>query len=456
MTPPGPRAPRGGVREAALRALMAVDGGGERADHQLERWLPAFPSSHRDRALLTQLVQGTLRRRGYLDWLLDHFVRRGVASLDPPARNALRLALFQIECLDRIPSRAAVFESVELARSLGNEGSARLVNGVLREIGRKGASVPRPDFASDPVQAIAVLESHPRWMVERWVRRYGPEEARALAAAGNRVPRLTLRVNRLRTTRDALAAALAEQGLHPSPGELYPDALRLRENVLLPALDVFRAGHFTVQDEASCLVPPLLGVREGETVVDLCAGPGGKTAHLAELAGPAGRVLACDVSPRAIARVRENAVRLGLGNVVAARADGRELAAPAADRVLVDAPCSGLGVLARRADARWRRQEGDIARFAALQSELLDAAADLARPGGSVLYATCTIEPEENEEVVRAVLARRGDLELVPLEARGANGAGLAGGDGMMRLLPHRHGCDGGFAALLRRREGAA
>jgi len=450
----GPHRPVGGVREAALLILTRVDGEGARADALLERWLPVFNDAHRDRALLTQLVNGTLRQRGYLDWLLGHFVKSGLGTLPIPVRNVLRLSLFQLEFMERLPPHAVVYDAVELARRYGHEGTARLANAVLRELQRRGREIPRPDAAADPVEAIAVLHSHPRWLVRRWVERWGAAEAEALARADNRIPPLTLRVNRLRADLERLREALEEEGLHPQPAELYPDALQITENVFFPGLRAYRQGLFQVQDEASCLVAPLLGARPGEMVLDLCAGPGGKATHLAEIMGGKGTVVAADTNPRALARLGENVRRLRITNVLPVRADGRTLAlSRPADRVLVDAPCSGLGVLARRADARWRRQEGDVARFRALQTALLGRAADVVRPGGTILYATCTLEPEENEEVVAEVLAGRDDLARDAIAAEEGAPPGAVGEDGALRLYPHRHGCDGAFAARLKRRE---
>jgi len=355
--------------------------------------------------------------------------------------------------MDRIPARAAIFEAVELARRHGHEGLARFVNGVLRELVRRRPGIAPPDRAADPAGAIAILESHPLWMVERWVKAWGADTAEAIARAGNRVPPVTLRVNRTRADLASLRAGLEADGLHPEPGAWSPDVLHLRENVLLPALRAFRDGWFAVQDEASAMVAPLLAPAPGSTVIDLCAAPGGKSAHLAELVGDAGRVIAVDLNRGGIRRIQENRERLHLANLLAVRGDGRAVEfAPAPGAVLIDAPCSGTGVLARRADSRWRREPGDIARFHALQAALLEHAADLVRPGGILLYATCTLEPEENEGVVDEILARRGDLALEAAPAPATAAGALTDARGFFRMLPHRHGTDGAFAARLRKR----
>jgi 16S rRNA (cytosine967-C5)-methyltransferase len=312
--------------------------------------------SRRDRALLTTLVYGATRWRRELDWLIDRCAQR----VHPEIRQHLRIALFQIRHLDKIPRHAAVNEAVELAKGVSRK-SAGFVNAVLR----KAADLDLPD-------AIGVRTSHPDWLLERWRNRFKPKELEAILDADNAVLPLTVRPNPLRP----------------------PGALDIEGD---PAADpAFSEGRFTVQDETSMKVAPMLDPKPHERVLDLCAAPGGKTTHLAELLGGKGRIVAVDLPDR-IGLVAESAKRLGLENIECVAGDGATVAfREPFDAILVDAPCSNTGVLARRPDVRWRLRETDIAGAAALQRKLLENAARLLGPGGRIVYSTCSLEPEEN------------------------------------------------------------
>ncbi|MBI3855928.1 MAG: methyltransferase domain-containing protein [Planctomycetes bacterium] len=341
------------VRALAAQVLMAAEK--RFVDEALEAQRGAA-LSRRDRALLTTLVYGATRWRRELDWLIDRCAQR----IHPEIRQHLRVALFQIRHLDKIPRHAAVDEAVELAKAVSRK-SAGFVNAVLR----KAADLELPD-------TIGVRSSHPEWLVERWRQRFSPKELVAILEADNAVLPVTIRPNPLRAA---------------GPSEIEGD----------PAGDPrFAEGLFTVQDETSMKVAPLLDPKPGERVLDLCAAPGGKTTHLAELMGGKGKVVAVDLPDR-IGLVAESAKRLGLENVDCVAGDGTTVAfREPFDAILIDAPCSNTGVLARRPDVRWRLKEKDIEGAAAIQRKLLGHAADLLRPGGRLVYSTCSLEPEEN------------------------------------------------------------
>jgi 16S rRNA (cytosine967-C5)-methyltransferase len=439
------------ARAAAARVLERVETGRALADRALEQALSRGVFAPRDAALVTELVLGTLRWQRALDWRLAPHSRRPLERLDPPVRVLLRMTAYQLLFLERVPAFAAIDDAVTLARARGPRGAAGFVNAVLRSLATAAAREPAP--ADDPIEALATRGSCPTWLARRWTARYGREDAARLMAAMNERPPLTLRANTLRLPREALRERLLrEEGIETRAGRWAPEALIVERGGGSPAAwRAFVEGALAVQDEASMLVAHLLGARPGETVADVCAAPGTKATHLAQLMGDRGRVIALDASAARIALVDEAARRLGL-TIVETRAGAVETLAPdlgeTCDRVLVDAPCTSLGVLRRRPDAKWRRGPGDLADAARRQASILDAAATLVRPDGTLVYATCSLEPEENEDVVAAFLGTHPGFRSDP-----PDDFPLAlGTDGVLRCLPHRHGTDGFTAVRLRRR----
>ena len=437
------------ARYEALRILVRVETDRAFADITLEHALDRAQLEARDAALCTEIVYGTLRWQRHLDWRLSAHLHRPMARLDPWVRALLRLTAYQILFLDRVPRWAAVDEAVSLAKlKARTPGPAEFVNAVLRSLTR--APAPRA-FPANPVEAAGVRWSFPDWIAGRWMARYGRVEAEALMAALNERPPLTLRANRLRITREALAARLREEDLADSrPTVLAPDGLVLDKGAV-SRLAAFTEGWCTVQDEASMLVALLLDPQPGDVVADACAAPGTKTTQLAELMGNRGRIIALDASAGRLKLLDRAAGRLGV-TIVESHAGGAAALAPRwngrCDRVLVDAPCSNLGVLRRNPEVKWRRTEEDLRRLQQKQRTILASAAAMAKPGGVLVYATCSPEPEENEEVVMPFLATHPDWALdapaeflVPPDAHG-----------MVRLFPHRHGTDAFTAVRLRRR----
>lgn len=441
MTRPPPR----DARVIAHDILLRVETTNAFADVLLARTLGALAPA--DRALATELVYGTLAWQGRLDHHLGQLVRGPVAGLDPPVRAALRLGLYQLLFLDRVPAYAAVDASVRLARSAGR-GATGLVNAVLRRAAREGRdALALPDATTDPIERLAVEWSHPRWLVDALAGEVGMDELPRLLAAHNRRGPIAVRANPP-GTREALAAGLAAQRVAVSPARWAPDALVVeRAAGRLRTLDAFATGRLSFQGEASQLVTRLLDVAPGARVLDVCAAPGGKTTYAAALGG---RVMALDRHAAGVRRLREEAVRLGLPSIHAAVADARRppVRAPF-DAVLVDAPCSGLGTLRRHPELRWRRRREDVARLAALQGELLAGVAPLVRPGGCLVYAVCTPLRAETDAVVAAFLATRSDFARAPLA--GLVHPELVADDGALRTWPHRHDLDGFFAVRLTR-----
>jgi 16S rRNA (cytosine967-C5)-methyltransferase len=441
------------ARALALDVLLRVHGGPVHADATLAEALAASRLSTRDRALATRLVYGALAWQGRLDWHLAGSLTRGVETLDPAVLLVLRLGLYQILLLDRVPDHAAVATSVDLVKRRV-PAAAGLVNAVLRRaIRERERPLDLPDADDEPAAHLAIALSHPRWLVERWLARFGRAATRALLAADNDPAPTVLRARP--GERDALAARLAGAGVACEPGRFAPHAVHV-DAVDPHALPGFVAGGFSVQGEASQLIPLLLDPRPGMRVLDACAAPGGKTAALAELMDDRGTVVAVDHRRRGARAIARNAARLRLRSIAPLVLDARTAATALAPgsfvRVLVDAPCTGFGTLRAHPEIRWRRGPADVARLAAQQRAILEAVTPLVAPAGVLVYATCTLVDEENEDVVRAWLAAHPELvreradEHLPESARP-----LVDASGALVTLPHRDGLDGFYAVRVRR-----
>ncbi len=439
-------------RLVALAVLAQVEATPRRLEALLEEELARHPRADpRDRAFTANLVYGVLRQRSWLDHLLNAFLKRPLPKLEPEVLALLRLGACEIVCL-RTPDHAAVHAAVELAKARKLFRAQGLVNASLRALARGWASVAAPEAQADPAGHLAVVYSHPRWLVDELLDRWGWEETRAWLAADQEQPRTALRANTPRIDRAGLRVLLAPLGLEMADHPLSPESLVLAgwsgRGSAPPGQD---EGLWQRQDPGATALTHLLGVAPGQRVLDLCAGAGGKTGHLAALMAGQGELIAVEPSPGRLRALGGNLARLGVSCARPVQADGRALPAglDPFDRILLDAPCTGLGVLGRRPDLRWRRGPADPARLAGLQLELALAAADLLAPGGALLYATCTVTRAENEAVVEALLAGRPELRLEwDLQAAGP-AAGAIGPDGYFRTMPHRHACDAFFAARL-------
>jgi 16S rRNA (cytosine967-C5)-methyltransferase len=438
-------------RALAARVLERVETDAAFADLALEAEAARRGVALRDVGLATELIYGTLRWQRYLDWILGPHSRRRLDALDPRVRVLLRMTAYQLAFLTRVPAFAAVNDAVTLART-GARGAAEYTNAVLRAFARRGEREREPAAPRDPLEAIATRCSFPTWLAARWVGRWGAADAERLMRALNERAPLTVRANTLRLTREALAARLRDEDeVQTRPTTWAPEGLVAERAAGAPGRwRAFGAGACVVQDEASMLVARLLEPQPGETIIDACAAPGTKTTHLAQLMDNRGRIVALDPQPARLARVPEAAARLGITIVQTIESTAQELVGsygPRADAVLVDAPCSNLGVLRRNPEVKWRRQPGDLAEAARRQRAILTAAATLLRPGGRLVYATCSTEPEENEAVVAAFLAAQPAFRVEPpLDFPLA-----LDGDGYLRTRPDRHGTDGFTAIRLRR-----
>jgi 16S rRNA (cytosine967-C5)-methyltransferase len=403
----------------------------------------------RDSAFLLELVYGTLRNRSLLDWTLNRFSAKPLDTTDAWTRNILRLAAYQMLFLDRVPVSAAVNTAVELAKAHGNKHG--YVNGLLRGLDRKRNTIGQPDHA-DPVMRLAIQYSHPLWLVRRWVARYGAEATETLLQANNLPAPLTIRTNTLRTTRQALRAALEAEGVTLAETEHAPAGLNiLATPQWLRTLQAYRDGWFVVQDQAAQLISLLLSPQPGDTVLDACAAPGGKTTHLAELMQDQGAVVALELDASRMAKIRENFRRLGLASIATVQGDATAYHEGIYDRVLIDAPCSGLGVLRRHPDGRWNKTEQTVDEHGSLQRRILQNCASLLKPGGTLVYATCTTEPAENDDVIDWFLDGPGNSFTIddprPLLPQAA--AMLVDSRGFFRTVPNALAMDGFFGARM-------
>jgi len=446
------------AREAALEVLARVEHEGAYSNLDLGRTLRKAALGRQDAALATELVYGTIQRRNTLDYWLESFVAGGLDRLEPWVGSLLRMSLYQIVWLERIPDHAAVHEAVAIARKRGHGGIAGLVNAVLRNCLRFRDQLAIPD-TGDPVRRIALAHSHPEWLVDRWIRQFGEAEAEAICAANNAPPRAGIRANLLRLTREELVERLRRKGLEAEPSPLSAAGVAVSGGGNLADLPEFREGLFSIQDESSMVVADAVDPAPGMKVLDCCAAPGGKSAHLAEKMKDKGEVWANDVHPHKERLIRSQASRLGLASIRTLVSDAAELGLrfpPASfDRILLDAPCSGFGVIRRKPEIKWNRRPGDPESLAETQLKLLDAVSGLVRPAGIVVYSTCTLDYTENEEVVRKFLEAHPEFETdgnfgcVAEEVR----AKAAIAPGMLRILPHMFRTDGFFIARLRRKE---
>ncbi|HLT45843.1 MAG TPA: 16S rRNA (cytosine(967)-C(5))-methyltransferase RsmB [Rubricoccaceae bacterium] len=432
-------------RAAAARRLLRVE-----QDRAHAARLAGGADDPGDARLASELVAGVTRHRRRLDFVLARFYRGDPGQLDPLLRQVLRVGLYEL-LVRGTPPHAAVSEAVKAARALLHPGAASLANGLLRAVARASERGELPEPATgDPAEDLAVRESHPTWLVRRWLDRYGEAETLALLRAGNAAPAFGLRVNVLKTTVEALGARLDGLGVGWRRSRYLDDFVVVERLQPVLRAGLLDEGLCAVQDEAAGLVVRVLDPRPGERVLDGAAAPGGKAVYAAQRMGDRGEVVAVDPHEARTALVRRAAEAQGVTIVRAVAADLRAFEAEAPfDRVLLDAPCTGLGVLAKRADLRWNRRPEDLAALTALQDALLDAAARHVRPGGLLVYATCTLEPEENAGRVAAFLGRHPAFrrepvgDLVPEAMRTPEGDYAA--------LPHVHGTDGAYAARLRR-----
>lgn len=447
------------IRETALKALVKVEKDSSYLNLVLPSYLKSLPPVHRGTA--AAISYGTVQRLNTLDWALSCYLKKPLKGMTPWIRNLLRSAAYQLLYMDNVPSPLVVDMSVNLAYRYGHKGVASLVNAVLRKLSPGEEVLPFPERNSNPVEYISLYHSHPQWLVNRWVERMGIDKTEEMCRANNQVPPVSLRVNTLKTSREEVKKQLVSEGVKVESEGNLPVSLKVRPNAPIGELTGFRQGLYTVQGESSMHCGFLLHPSPGEEVVDLCSAPGGKATHLAEIMNNTGVVYAGDVNYSRLGLVEKAANRLGLDIIQTRLWDGREVHqhVKPVDAVLCDAPCTGLGVISLKPDLKWHKSEEDLHSLPGLQGELLASSAGVVKPGGRLLYAVCSLEPEETFHVVEKFLRENPDFYPVDLTKNESNsiwGDNLRADTavpGTAVFYPYLHGMEGFFAALFYRKK---
>ena len=422
-------------RAAATRVVFEVNERAAYANVSLDKVLRAENLNDLDRRFCTELSYGTIKAGQSIDWIISKYINRPLKKIDPKVLAILRVAMYQIFYLDRVPNSAAVNESVELAKKV-SLSSSKFVNAVLR------SSIREPDKAKFPeddnAESISLRMSHPKWLVARWIDQFGLEATKKICKFNNEEPPLSIRTNTLKISREDLLLKLQKQKIEVTASNLTNEGIICYNVTALNNLDVLQTGLCQVQSEASMLVAHELDPQPGEFIIDCCAAPGGKTTHIAQLMKNTGHVIAIDIHEHKIAQIKNNALRLGIKNIEPLKIDARIVGdkfANRVDRVLIDAPCSGLGVLRQKADLRWKKSFNDLEKLPSLQLDILSNAAKAVKKGGILVYSTCTTEQAENEAVIKKFLRVANNFKLENVKV----------------LLPHVDNTDGFFIAKLKK-----
>ena len=440
-------------RQLAFLALRDVHRRGAFTDIALDRVLRTAKLNSADRGLVTELVYGSVRRSRSLDALIDQLGKKKAHQQPPELRTILHIGLYQLRYQERIPPSAAVNTTVELAKENGFKGLAGVVNGLLRQYERLAASSSDSlQLPVEPVERLGVLHSFPDWIIKMWIEQLGVEETEQLCEWLNQSPSIDLRINPLRVSIEEVEAAMQSAGVNVHRVPQLPQALRVAGGTgTIQKLPGFSEGWWTIQDSSAQLVSHLLDPQAGDVVIDACAAPGGKTTHMAELMEDEGKIWACDKAASRLKKLKENAQRLQLKSIQICTGDSRNFSqfTNSADRVLLDAPCSGLGTLHRRPDIRWRVTAATVDELSVLQGELLEQAASWVKPGGVLVYATCTLHQQENEGVILPFLERHSHWQIEPPPADSPLSA-FSTPQGWLKVWPHRHQMDGFFMVRLK------
>ena len=444
-------------REIALKIIYEVNEKGAYSNIALNKYLESYELKGIDKAFITELVYGSLKWRLTIDWIIEQFSSVKIKKISPWILNILRLGVYQLKYTDKIPESAACNECVSLSKKYGHTASSRFVNAVLRNIARNKDQIKYPDQEKEFEHFLSVKYSHPQWIVKEWVSRFGREFTEGLLHANNNNPDFSVRVNTIKCTKELLEENLRENGIEFENSQYIEEAIILKNPSSVTRLDAFKKGYFQVQDESSMLVGIVLDPKPGELVMDVCSAPGGKTTHLAQIMKNQGTVVARDIHEHKIKIIEDTAKRMGLNNVKAELFDATHLDESyleKVDRVLIDAPCTGLGIIRRKPDIKWARNVEDKNEITRLQREILHTAAKYVKNGGSLVYSTCTIEWEENEGMIKEFLENESEFYREDISSLLPKGLLKESAEqGMIQLFPNIDGIDGFFIAKLRKKE---
>ena len=436
-----------GVRGLAVKILNRVERTDAYLDRLLDNEMRNSELKGQDKALLYEIVHGVVRWMGRLDWILNGFYKGTFSKAIPNLKNGLRVALYQILFLDRVPDYAAVNEAVDFVKKLQGQKPADLTNAVLRNIIRSKNAIRYPSPEEDLIGYLSAYYSHPSWLVKRYVERFNREETENLLMSNNEKPYLTLRINSQRVKPEEFKELLDSVNLKYSSGRYLPEFFKLQNLTNITAWEYFAKGFFNIQDESAGLACRLMAVQEGMRVLDLCAAPGGKTAYIAALMHSTGEIVALDRFESRLKLLLSNMKRLGITNVKTIETDALDFNDEPFDRVLADVPCTGTGTLSKKPDIKWKKDLFDLRGILKTQQKLLVKASQLVKPGGIVVYSTCSIEPEENFQVVKKFLEENPNFKLE--SAQDKFPAEILDENGCVQTYPHRHKMDGAFAAKL-------
>ena len=434
-------------RQLIIKLLDRFESSNAYADIILETELREQKLSEKNKGLIQEIFFGIIRWRNHLDWIIKKIYQGQLQKTPRFIRYILQIGLYQLIFMNRIPEYAAINEAVELAKIKGGTYWGKKVNAILRSYQRGKPNIDFPQLASNPVEFIAVYYSHPEWIIKRWIDRFGVDNTILLCEANNKTPLLSLRVNTIKISVQELQNRLAQFDVLTSQSTYLKNFIQAQSLPDLSQFRVFQEGMFSIQDASAGLACVLLNPQPGDKIVDLCAAPGGKTTFLAELTKDEADIFAVDANLQRLNLIRQNLNRLKLKSVQLVQADGTQYSSQKVDKAIVDAPCSGLGVLSKRIDLRWKRIPDQLEELSELQLKLLQNAAKLVKPGGVIVYCTCTIEPEENEQIIDKFLIENKDFRLEP--ASKFVSKVLTTSEGFVYTFPHRHGIDGSFAARL-------
>ncbi|MBS3970437.1 MAG: 16S rRNA (cytosine(967)-C(5))-methyltransferase RsmB [Clostridia bacterium] len=444
------------VRDAALKAVFEVLEKGAYTNIAINNLLKETNFSPLERRFITEIVYGTVKNKNTLEWIRDRFVSK--KKIEPWINYIILTGIYQLIYLDKVPVSAACNESVSLAKKYGNPGSVKFVNGVLRNIARNLNDIPYPDVQDDPVLHISVVYSHPKWLVKRWVEEYGIEETIALCRHNNSRGPNTIRVNTLKIQVEELMTLFINRGINVKKTLYAPEGLEIGNFEQIDKIEAFAQGLFIMQDEASMLVARCLNPAPNSTIIDGCAAPGSKTTHLAQLTADKSTILAFDIHSHKLKLIEQNARRLGINSIQLQKQEAQRIGVlfeRRIDYLLLDVPCSGIGVLRRRADLRWRKNQQQIKELSRLQLEIIEGAAKCLKPGGVLVYSTCTMTHEENHDVVEKFLKNNlgfsfnSLLPYIPHELTKDPHLQHTAKIGFMQILPQRHNMDGFFIARI-------